>query len=311
MDRLALLTGPTASGKSAAAMVIAERIGAEIVSFDSMQVYRGMDIGTAKPTAEEQKRIRHHLVDILDPSEEYSLGRFVEDAGRAIEEIRSRGKTPIAVGGTALYIQGFLKGVFAGPSADWAFRRELKARAQAEGAEVLYAELREVDPAYARKIHRNDLRRILRALEVYHATDTPFSELHRQFDREQGARPCRGVVLDRDRQDLHHRINRRVERMFEEGLVEEVRRLLALPGGLGRSARQALGYRQVIEHVEGRMDLHHTIVAVKKGTRQFAKRQLTWFRRFRDFRWVSVDPEASPEAMADRTLAELGCGRDE
>ncbi|MEW6356820.1 MAG: tRNA (adenosine(37)-N6)-dimethylallyltransferase MiaA [Planctomycetota bacterium] len=302
MDTLYLLTGPTACGKSAAALVIAERLDAEIVSFDSMQVYRDMDIGTAKPTPEERSRVRHHLIDIVDPSEEYSLGRFIEDAGQAIADIRRRGKTPLAVGGTALYIKGFLKGVFDGPPADWALRRTLKARADAESAEALYAELRSVDPEYAGRIHPNDLRRILRALEVYHTTGTPFSEWHQQFGREQNARPCLGVVLDRSREDLNHRINRRVERMFEDGLVEEVRRLLARPGGLGRSASQALGYRQVIEHIEGKMDLHDTIVAVKKGTRQFAKRQLTWFRSFGNFRRIATPSDASPEAMADSLI---------
>ena len=300
---LYLLTGPTASGKSGAAMVLAERMKAEIVSLDSMQIYRGMDIGTAKPTPEERARVPHHLIDVVDPWEEYSLGRLVEDAERAVEEILGRGKIPLLVGGTALYIKGFLKGVFEGPSANWDLRRNLRARAETEGREALHNELRAVDADAAARIHPNDLRRIVRALEVYHATGTPLSRLQSQFEQERNVHPCRGVVLSRPRADLHYRINRRVERMFEEGLVEETRHLLADARGIGRSASQALGYKQVIAHLHGELDLHDTVVAVKKGTRQLARRQLTWFRSFRDFRWLEPGPDATNEQMADEIAA--------
>ena len=297
-----ILTGPTASGKSAVAMEVAPRQNAEIVSADSMQVYRGMDIGTAKPSPQERARRRHYLIDIKDPWETFSVADFILEAETAIAEIHSRGRSALLVGGTPMYIKGFVKGLFSGPAADWALRQELIARAGREGVPALHAEMARVDPAAARRIHSNDLRSIVRALEVYAKTGRPISEQQREWSAETSRPGLKGVILARKREDICARIDRRVEDMFREGLVEEVRRLLARPRALGREARQALGYREVIEHLAGKRDLQETIELVKLKTRQFAKRQMTWFRSFKEFAWVEAAPDEPTAGIVEKVL---------
>ena len=297
-----ILTGPTASGKSAVALEIAPRMNAEIVSADSMQVYRGMDIGTAKPSPEERVRVPHHLIDIKDPWESFSVADFIREAEAAIAEIRARGKQALLVGGTPMYIKGFVKGLFSGPAADWPLRRELMARAEREGLPALHAEMARIDPAAAKRIHVNDLRRIVRALEVYAKTGRPISEQQREWNADASRQEFSGVVLARQREDVCARSDRRVVEMFRAGLVDEVRRLLAHPNGVGRAARQALGYKEVIEHLEGKRNLAETIELVKLKTRQFAKRQMTWFRSFKEFAWVEAAPDAATGAIAADVL---------
>jgi tRNA dimethylallyltransferase len=297
-----ILTGPTASGKSAVAMAMAPRLNAEIISADSMQVYRGMDIGTAKPSREERARVRHHLIDIKDPWESFSVADFIHRAEEAIAEIHARGTMALLVGGTPMYIKGFIKGLFSGPAADWTLRRELVARAEREGVPALHAELARIDPTAARRIHANDLRRIVRGLEVYSKTGRPISEQQREWKTETSRRDAMGIILARSRQDICALIDPRVEHMFRNGLVEEVRRLLAHPNGLGREARQALGYKEVIEHLEGRRGLQETIDLVKLKTRQFAKRQMTWFRSFKEFSWIEARPEEGTEEAAAQVM---------
>jgi len=294
------LLGPTASGKSSVGLHLAQMMDAEIVSVDSMQVYRGMDIGTAKPTVEELKQVRHHLIDVVEASESFSAARFVELAGEAVRQINKRNKQVLAVGGTALYTKALAEGLFDGPGSNAQFRRELKDRATRVGSEVLHEELAQVDPEAASKIHPNDLRRIVRALEVFELTGEPISGFQQQFGRANPEYNSHYVCLRRKREDLHQRINGRVKEMIRAGLVDEVRGLLALPGGLSMQAAQALGYQEIIAHLSGLMSLEDTIEAIKINTRRFAKRQMTWFRRFPDVNWLDAETEDKVEDLAER-----------
>ncbi len=302
--RLNLLIGCTAVGKTELSFRLAERQDAEIVSVDSMQVYRRMDIGTAKPTPAERRRVRHHLIDVVEPSESFSVAEFVERADAAVADIHARGKAVWAVGGTALYVKALTEGLFEGPNADAEFRRGFRRRLAEVGPQALHAELAEVDARAAERIHPNDARRIERALEVYHLTGKPISELQQQWDQGEARYDCRLFLLRREREDLNHRINRRVKEMFEQGLVEETRRLLAEPEPLSGQARQALGYAEVIDHLSGGPDLEKTIELVKIHTRRFAKNQRTWFRSFRDCRPIDLSPDTDVDDVVERILQE-------
>jgi tRNA dimethylallyltransferase len=293
------LVGPTASGKTEAGLLVAEALGAEIISLDSMAVYREMDIGTAKPTPEERARVPIHLIDICEPTEEFSAGDYVRLARQAVADVQSRGRRVLLVGGTPMYLKRLIEGFFRGPKADWKFRRALRARAQREGAEALHRELARVDPAAAQRIHANDLRRIERALEVHHLTGRPISELQGE-NRGGLSGPKRLVGIRRSRRDLSQRIDKRVERMWAEGLVEEVRRLAS--AGLSRSASQALSYREALRHLAGELTEEEARELTKRHTRQFAKRQLTWFRSLANIHWVDVAPGEPTERVAARVL---------
>jgi len=297
------LAGPTASGKTAAGIALAERIGAEIISMDSMQLWRGMDIGTAKPTAEERSRVPHHLVDLLDPSESFSVGRYVELACAAADEIAGRGRIPLFVGGTILYMKALTAGLFEGPPADWQIRERLKKLAVEHGSNALHIRLQEADPAAADKIHPNDLRRIVRALEVIEITGKPISEQRREWDVEPPPEFAgRIFALDWNRKQLYERIERRVDIMMQQGLLEEARRLLHRKPPLGREASQAVGYRELFAHLRGETDLQTAVELIKRNTRRFAKRQLTWLRSFPHLNWIAVTPEDTPDAIAERIL---------
>jgi len=297
------LSGPTASGKTTVGVELAEQIGAEIISLDSMTLYRGMDIGTAKPTAAERDRVPHHLIDTVEPCEECSLAQYLEAAWRCIHEIRARGRAVLFVGGTPLYLKGLLRGIFQGPPADWDLRKQLQEEARVHGPGCLHQRLGEVDPAAAQRLHPNDTRRLIRALEVFHKTGSPISELQRQFEVARPAEACRVFVLDWQRQELYARINARVEAMFSAGLVDEVRGLVARPRPLSKTAAQALGYREVLKHLAGRQDLTATVELVKTHTRQLAKRQLTWFRSLSECRFVGAGDPLDPSRVA-RQIAE-------
>jgi tRNA dimethylallyltransferase len=299
------LTGPTAAGKTGVGVELARQLDAEIISLDSMALYRGMDIGTAKPTVDERRAVPHHLVDVIEPHEEFSLAQYVAAAHNKIEELRGRGKEILFVGGTPLYLKGLLRGVFQGPPADWALRARLAEEAERQRSDYLHRRLGEVDPVAAERLHPNDTRRLIRALEVYQITGRPISQWQTQFESGRPADSCRVFVLDWPRQVLHARIDRRVEQMFAEGLVEEVRRLMAGPLPLGKTARQAVGYREVIEHLKGKRDLAQTIQLVKDHTRQLAKRQGTWFRSLCECRFVAVSDPLDAAAIA-RHIAETG-----
>jgi tRNA dimethylallyltransferase len=297
------LTGPTAAGKTALGLELAERLDAEIRSLDSMAVYRGLDIGTAKPTPSERERVPHWLIDLVEPEDEFSVAQFCATAERVAAEVRSRGREVLFVGGTPLYLKALLRGIFEGPPADWEFRRRMIEAADERGQAWLHERLAEVDAAAARRLHPRDVRRVVRALEVFESTGRPISDWQRQFDRARPADACRVFVLDWPREELYARIAGRVEAMFRSGIVSEVGDLLARHKQFGRTARQALGYREVLEHLGGELDLGETIELVKTRTRQFAKRQLTWFRSLSECRWLPMssarDARALGEAMVN------------
>ncbi len=293
------VTGPTAVGKTAIGLALAERIGAEIISMDSMAVYRGMDIGTAKPSAADRLRVPHHLTDVVSPYEDFSLARYLETAAAIAAEIHSRGREVLFVGGTPLYLKGLLRGIFQGPAADWQFRSDLTRESEGNAPGWLHGRLAQVDPATAARLHTNDQRRIIRALEVFHKTGHPISELQQQFERGLPAESCRVFVIDRPRAVLHQRIDRRVEAMFAAGLVDEVAGLLSHPRGLSKAARQAVGYAEVIDFHSGQHDLAAAIELVKVHTRQLAKRQSTWFRSLSECRFVTLPGEVAAESVAE------------
>ncbi len=302
LQRCWFLAGPTACGKTPMGIALAERIGAEIVCLDSMTIYRGMDIGTAKPTPEERARVLHHLLDIRDPHEEFSTAEYMTAALSACESIVARGKIPLFVGGTGLYLRSLLRGVFEGPAADWTLRRDLEQFAKEFGAKALHARLAQVDPPTAQRLHVNDQRRVIRALEVYALTGQPASSLHQESPLPPGERPQHVYWLNPDRAVLRQRICQRVDAMFAAGLVEEVATLLRSPHGMGRTARQALGYREVLSHLEDGLPLTEAIEQLKTHTQQFAKRQWTWFRNLEELQPINVNGTESPAAMVANLL---------
>jgi tRNA dimethylallyltransferase len=279
---------------------LAQRIGGEIVSLDSMAVYRGMSIGTAKPTEAERRLIPHHLIDIVEPWDDFSVAQYLDMAGDAVREIRARNRLPVFVGGTPLYLKALLRGLFSGPAADWELRRQLAEVARQCGSVELHRRLAAVDPAAAEKLHSNDARRLIRALEVFHHTGRPISEQQRQFDKPPSGQSAPVFVLDWPREQLHQRIDERVVAMFAAGLVEEVRALIATGRPLSRTAGQAVGYREVLAYLTGENDLRATIDLVKLHSRQFAKRQHTWFRSLPECRWIPVAEPLAPAEIAAR-----------
>lgn len=285
---LLVLVGPTAVGKTALSLSIAKAWNAEIISGDSMQVYRGMDIGTAKIRENEREGVPHHLIDIRDPEEAYSAADFQAEAARMIEEIAGRGKLPFVVGGTGLYIESLCYNYqFADRGSDGAFRAEQEAYAAAHGAEALHAKLAEIDPKAAQRLHSNDLRRVVRALEVYHTTGQTFSE---QQEGQQKVSPYELVIigLTMDRAELYRRIEQRIDEMLEEGLVAEVERLLDRNLPLHAVPMQALGYKEIARYLRGECSYDAAVELLKRDTRRFAKRQLSWFRHMQDIRWIDA-----------------------
>jgi tRNA dimethylallyltransferase len=309
MDKtIHILTGCTGCGKGTIARAVARQIGAEILSVDSMKVYRRMDIGTAKPTPEHRRQIPNHLIDVAEPSESFSVAYYVELADRAIEDIQSRGRPVLAVGGTILYLKALTEGLFEGPSADESIRAELRDRAQREGWPVLHGELAAIDPTAAVRIHPNDARRIIRALEVHRLTGKPISLLQTQWDNDRPRIPCRFIGLRRDKTDQSHRINQRVKRMIEQGLVNEVRSLLTESPPMSKQASQAVGYAEIVNHLEGRCTLDAAVEQIKINSRQLAKSQRTWLRRFKNITWFDLaedqDLEQFAADLADRLTPE-------
>ncbi len=298
---LTFILGCTGCGKGLLGRELARRTGGEIISIDSMKVYRRMDIGSAKPSLEARRQVPHHLIDVVDPSEEFSVARYVALAESAIADIHRRGKPIFVVGGTALYIKALAEGLFEGPGANAEIRARLQEVAARDGRDALFRRLEGVDPQAASRIHPNDLRRVVRALEVFESTGTPISELQTQWDRQRTRYDSVFLGLRRCREDQSQRINARVRRMFDGGLVEEVRAVLAEPKPLSTAARQALGYAEVIQHLDGEVSLADAIEMTKINTRQFAKAQRTWFKRFRGAEWI----ELSPQADLTEVVAEL------
>lgn len=295
---LLVILGPTASGKSAAALAVARRVGAEIVSVDSMQVYRGMDVGTAKPTPAERAQVRHHLIDVVEPDEPFTVARFVELAESVIADARQRGAPLVLTGGTPLYYKALFDGLFGGPGADEAVRNRLRAFS----GEELHRRLLEVDPASAARIHANDAKRLVRALEVFELTGQPISSFQTEWAAPARRHVATWVGLGWDKDALNRRINARVRSMMAAGWVDEVRALLARHGGaLSHTAAEATGYRELIEHQEGRMSLDDAVEQIKIATRQLARRQMKWFRRFPEVTWIAGNEPL--HAIVDQAVA--------
>ena len=286
------LVGPTATGKSILALYLAQRFRGEIISADSVQVYRGLDIGTAKPSAEERRMVSHHLVDICEPDEEYSAASFRRQADEIIRGLH-KCETPIfVVGGTGLYLKVLTRGLFRGPAADSELRLALQKKADREGSEALHQELQKVDAEAALRIHPHDLFRIIRALEVCYLGRKPISH----FQREHGFRDAPYDVLKIglccEREDLYKRIELRVERMAESGWVNEVRSLLNKGYGPGLKSMQSIGYRHILSHLFGGLTLEEAVRLIKRDTRRYAKRQITWFKADPEISWFPADPES-------------------
>lgn len=287
---LIILTGPTAVGKTAASIDLAKAVNGEIISADSMQVYRGMDIGSAKISREEMRGIRHYLVDVLDPSEEFNVVKFQQLAGQAADEIYARNKIPIVVGGTGFYIQALLYDIdFTENDGDMSLRRELEQTAQNEGAKYLHSILREIDPEAAAQLHPNNTKRVIRAIEFYRQTGKKISE-HNRRERERES-PYRFAyfVLTDDRARLYKRIDQRVDAMMKAGLLREVQALRERGIPRDSTAMQGLGYKELYAYLEGECPLEEAVRIIKRDTRHFAKRQITWFKRERDVIWLNKE----------------------
>ncbi|MEF2700086.1 MAG: tRNA (adenosine(37)-N6)-dimethylallyltransferase MiaA [Oscillospiraceae bacterium] len=301
--KIAVITGPTASGKTALGVALAETLHGEVVSADSMQIYRRMDIGTAKPTPEEMRGVPHHMIDVAEPEENYSVARYVAEASACVDDILARGKLPVVVGGTGLYIDSLVSGrTFADGSSDSALRQELNERYDEIGGEGLLGELRKVDPERAQKLHAADKKRIVRAMEVYILTGRTIT----QHDAETRARPPRydaaRIALDfTERADLYARIDRRVDTMVEAGLFDEVRALLAsgVPGDC--TAMQAIGYKEAVGAVRGEITEAEAAERIRQESRRYAKRQLTWLRRDPSLFWIRF--EKTPDMALARRLS--------
>jgi len=300
-----LIAGPTASGKSGLALRLAELMPAELISVDSAQVFRGFDIGSAKPSVSLRERVPHHLIDIRDPEEIYSAGEFVTDALQAIEAVRSRGRLPILVGGTMLYFNALVRGIAKLPTANPDIRRVIDEQAATRGWPAMHAELVAVDPAAASKIHPNDAQRIQRALEVYRASGRPISEWQRDTTARHAWRFARLALVPSDRAWLHERIEQRFRQMMNEGFLEEVRSLRARPTlSSAAPSLRAVGYRQMWAHLAGETDLETAVGRAVVATRQLAKRQLTWIHA--DSEWERLDPEDDGKLEAKLAALQRG-----
>lgn len=293
---LIILTGPTAVGKTKVSIGLAKAIGGEIISADSMQVYKEMDIGSAKIRPEEMEGVPHHLVDVLSPEEEFHVVKFQEMAKKAIKEIYAKGKIPILVGGTGFYIQAVLYDIdFTENDGDEAFRKELELFAKEKGAEALHERLKACDPKAAEEIHANNVKRVIRALEYFHQTGKPISE-HNAVQREkQSPYHAAYFVLNDERAHLYERIDKRVDQMVEEGLLDEVKALKEKGYTRDLVSMQGLGYKEILAYLDGETSLEEAIRIIKRDTRHFAKRQITWFKRERDVIWINKNDFAYEE----------------
>ena len=300
-----IIAGPTGVGKSALGMCLARRAGGEIIAADCMQVYRGMDVGTGKPSREERQAVPHHLLDVCDPAKSFSAAEFAGRARGLVEEIRGRGRLPVLVGGTGLYLRAFLKGGLAGPGADPAIRTRLSSEAEASGLLALHARLRRLDPATADRVQAGDRFRIIRALELWEITGRRPSEIRPALWDPPRTGVSLVLVLTRERAELYRLIDLRSRRMWEGGLVEEVRRLLRAGCDPAVRALQSLGYRQALACLQGRCSEREALADMQRATRNFAKRQLTWFRREPAAEWITVSGWDWVEPLAEAVCARL------
>ncbi len=294
-----VIAGPTAVGKTEVALVLAQHFPAEIISADSRQVYRFMNIGTAKPEPEQLQLVPHHFIDICNPDEVYSAGQFGREARGRVLEIQQRGKAPIIVGGSGLYLRALLEGFSEALPSQRVLQAKLKQRAEQEGSAALHAELARVDPLSAQRLHRNDAHRIVRALEVFYSKQT---SMHKFWETASAPAPFayRFFCLNLERRALYERINRRAEKMLASGLVEECRQLLARGYHPQLNALQTVGYKEVFSHLAGELDEPAMLELIQRHTRQYAKRQLTWFRKAARAEWIDVEESESGAVIAKR-----------
>ncbi|MCD6550847.1 tRNA (adenosine(37)-N6)-dimethylallyltransferase MiaA [Thermotoga sp.] len=297
--KIAIIGGPTAVGKTDLMVEVCEEINAEIVSMDSRQIYRYMDIGTAKPTPEQRERVHHHMIDILDPDKYYNAFLYREDSLKTVEDILRRGKIPVYVGGTGLYADALVRGIFEGVPADENIRKELRELEKREPG-ILRKMLEEFDPEAATRIHPNDLKRTIRALEVYMKTGKRISELQKEA---RGDDRFFIIVLTRERYDLYDRINKRVDKMIEIGFIDEVKKLLEMGYSKNLNSMKTIGYKEVIEYLEGKYDFEKMVHLIKRNTRHFARRQIIWFKRYESAVWYNLTFMNREELK--RTLKEL------
>ncbi len=301
LKKVLIILGPTGVGKTGASILLADSLKTQIISADSMQIYRYMDIGTAKPSIDERNRVRHHMIDIVDPWETYSAGRYLKEVVPIIDELHSKGKIPIIVGGTGLYIKAMTRGIFSGPPADWTLRGELLAL-EAEEKGILYSLLKDIDSEIAGRISPNDRRRIIRALEVCLKSNSKMSEMQRLMTKPLQYEFIK-IGLIRNRKELYYLIEKRVDEMIRSGLVDEVRRVMnlinehskAVHGTIhhascitNHSSMQAIGYKEILLYLKGDISLEEAIRQIKRGTKRYAKRQLTWFRKEEGIRWIDI-----------------------
>ncbi|HMK56878.1 MAG TPA: tRNA (adenosine(37)-N6)-dimethylallyltransferase MiaA [Dissulfurispiraceae bacterium] len=316
MKEVIILLGPTGAGKTAASLLLARALHTEIISADSMQIYRHMDIGTAKPTREELARIRHHMIDIVEPWESYSTGRYIEEVTPIISALHMRNAIPLIVGGTGLYIKALTRGIFSGPSADKALRDALLQKEKAD-AGALYRQLQAVDPRAAESITPADLRRTVRALEVFLSGNKKMSEMQTEHTEKLPFDFIK-IGLTRDRKELYGMIDRRVDDMFAMGLVDEVKNVLQLISSEARrqgnaeireselSSLQAIGYKELLRHLRGELSLPDAVALIKQRSRNYAKRQFTWFRKEEGIRWIDITGITDTEVIFERIEAAIG-----
>ncbi len=295
-----IIYGPTAVGKTELMLNVCQSLDCEIISMDSRQIYRYMDIGTAKPTEEERRIVTHHLIDIIDPDQNYNAFMYREDAMKIMKDLKSCGKIPVFVGGTGLYVEALVRGIFEGVPADENVRKELKKLHEKEPG-ILRKMLEEFDPESAKKIHPNDLKRTIRALEVYIKTGKRISQLQKK------ARPAGNfkiIILWRERKELYERINLRVEKMIEKGLIDETKRLLDMGYSKDLNSLNTIGYKETIEFLEGKYDFQHYVHILKRNTRHFARRQIIWSKRYKDAIKINLTFEKDPVSKLKRLIEE-------
>jgi tRNA dimethylallyltransferase len=297
---MVIILGVTASGKGRLAFELAKKLNAEIISIDSMKVYRRMDIGTAKPSLKAREEIPCHLIDVVEPSEPFSVAKFLSLADESIDQIRTRNKPVIAVGGTALYLKALLYGLFEGPGENDNIRNRLRKRAEREEPEILYKELTQIDPTAAQSISANDTKRIIRALEVFELTGNPISSMQKQFETGKTRHNWTIIGLRREKDIESMRINARVKKMMSDGFLDEVKSLLAEEKPLSKQARCAIGYAELIDYLQGLCNLEDAVENIKKNTRRLAKGQRTWFKRFQNINWLDVAEGEKFEQVLNR-----------
>lgn len=307
MDKIICIAGPTASGKTSLAVAMAKELDAEVISCDSMQIYIGMDIGTAKPTAEEMDGIPHHMLSVAEPWEDFSVGRYCQMADPILQDILARGKTAIIAGGTGLYMDALIRGNDFAPCPSTLMRERLEAQADAEGMESMLALLQSIDPETAEKLHLADRKRILRALEIYYETGHTMTE-HNRLTRliPPKYRPIWFGLEDEDRKDLYDRIDRRVDLMLEAGLLHEIRSLLERGISQKCTAMQAIGYKEFVAALQGQCTIEEAAAQVKQASRHYAKRQLTWFRKNSAVHWLRRRPGDDTEKILSLARQFLG-----